>query len=112
MIVGPLNFACVAGCLHQALLVAGQVDYAAVATAYVLANAAALVSHVPGGLGVIESVVIYLFPGAQLIGALLIFRFTYFIAPLALGLVAFAATEAWWRRGKQRQSNRDSKRET
>ncbi|MDB5570194.1 MAG: lysylphosphatidylglycerol synthetase/UPF0104 protein [Hyphomicrobiales bacterium] len=99
-LVGALNFALVAACLHQALAAAAQVDYAAVATAYVIANVAVLVSHVPGGLGVIETVVSYLIPGAPLIGALLVFRFAYFLAPLALGLLTLLATELAWRRMK------------
>ncbi|HEY8579451.1 MAG TPA: lysylphosphatidylglycerol synthase domain-containing protein [Beijerinckiaceae bacterium] len=98
--LGFVNFALVAACLHQALSASAQVGYAAVVSAYVAAQAATLVSHVPGGLGVIETVVAYLIPGGELIGALLVFRFVYFLLPLALGLVAFLVTEAWWRRGK------------
>lgn len=97
LVIGPLNFACVAACLHQALSASAEVDYASVASAYMVAQAAALMSHVPGGLGVIETVVAWLIPGGKLIGALLVFRFVYFLAPLALGLLTFAATEAWWR---------------
>jgi uncharacterized membrane protein YbhN (UPF0104 family) len=97
LVIGPVNFACVAACLHQALSASVQVDYASVASAYMVAQAAALMSHVPGGLGVIETVVTWLIPGGKLIGALLVFRFVYFLAPLALGLLTFAATEAWWR---------------
>ena len=101
LLIGPLNFALVAACLHQAMLTATQIDYASTVTAYVLGNAAALVSHVPGGLGVIESV-IWLAPGAQIIGALVIFRVTYFFTPLVFGVVGFAVTEIWWRRRLRR----------
>ena len=98
LLVGPLNFALVAACLHQAIRTVAEVDYPAVATAYVLANAASLVSHVPGGLGIIESVIVYLVPGANLIAALIIFRAAYFIIPFFFGLVTFAVTELYWRR--------------
>jgi glycosyltransferase 2 family protein len=97
-LIGPLNFACVAACLHQALAGVVDVSYPAVASVYVIANTTALVSHVPGGLGVIESVVMYLLPGADLIGALLVFRFVYFLMPLALGVVTFAVSEIVLRR--------------
>jgi uncharacterized membrane protein YbhN (UPF0104 family) len=93
LIVGPLNFASVAACLHQALSAVTDVGYLAVASAYVIANTTALISHVPGGLGVIESVVMYLLPQADLIGALLVFRFVYFLVPLAMGGLLFLATE-------------------
>ncbi|NBJ10869.1 putative bifunctional lysylphosphatidylglycerol flippase/synthetase [Microvirga arsenatis] len=93
VLVGSINFAFVAACLHQALAAIADVAYLGVASVYVIANATALVSHVPGGLGVIESVVMYLLPQADLIGPLLVFRFVYFLVPLALGGLLFAATE-------------------
>jgi uncharacterized membrane protein YbhN (UPF0104 family) len=98
LVIGPVNFACVAACLHQALVTAGEVPYLAVASVYVIANVTSLISHVPGGLGVIESVVMYLLPGTQVIGALIVFRFVYFLVPLAIGSVLFAITELAVRR--------------
>lgn len=98
VLVGPLNFAFVAACLHQALAAVADVSYLGVASVYVIANTTALVSHVPGGLGVIESVVMYLLPQAELIGALLVFRFVYFLVPLAFGIVIFALSELVLRR--------------
>jgi glycosyltransferase 2 family protein len=98
VVIGPLNFACVAACLHQALASTADAPYLAVASVYVIANVTSLISHVPGGLGVIESVVMFLLPGANLIGALLVFRFVYFLAPLALGSTVFALTEIMFRR--------------
>jgi uncharacterized membrane protein YbhN (UPF0104 family) len=98
VVIGPLNFAFVAACLHQALAAVAEVAYFGVASVYVIANATALVSHVPGGLGVIESVVIYLLPQADLIGPLLVFRFVYFLVPLGLGSVLLAVTELAFRR--------------
>ncbi|HZH12340.1 MAG TPA: lysylphosphatidylglycerol synthase domain-containing protein [Microvirga sp.] len=96
--IGSVNFACVAACLHQALAAVTDVAYAGVASVYVIANTTALISHVPGGLGVIESVVMYLLPGQDLIGPLLVFRFVYFLVPLCVGIVVFLATELIYRR--------------
>jgi glycosyltransferase 2 family protein len=93
VLIGSINFAFVAACLHQALAAVADVAYLGVASVYVIANATALVSHVPGGLGVIESVVMYLLPQSDLIGPLLVFRFVYFLAPLGLGSILFAVTE-------------------
>jgi uncharacterized membrane protein YbhN (UPF0104 family) len=93
VLIGSINFAFVAACLHQALAAVADVAYLGVASVYVIANATALVSHVPGGLGVIESVVMYLLPQSDLIGPLLVFRFVYFLAPLGLGSILFVMTE-------------------
>jgi glycosyltransferase 2 family protein len=98
VLIGSVNFAFVAACLHQTLAAVADVAYLGVASVYVIANATALVSHVPGGLGVIESVVMYLLPQDNLIGPLLVFRFVYFLAPLGLGGVLFAITELVLRR--------------
>ena len=95
--VGAANFACVAGCLHQALSAVAETGYLEVAAVYVIANVTALISHVPGGLGVIESVVAFLMPHADLIGALLVFRFVYFLAPLVVGLTLFGVAELVFR---------------
>ncbi|MCG7391537.1 lysylphosphatidylglycerol synthase domain-containing protein [Microvirga sp. ACRRW] len=98
VIVGSVNFAFVAACLHQALAAVTDVAYVGVASVYVIANTTSLISHVPGGLGVIESVVMYLLPGQDLIGSLLVFRFVYFLIPLCMGIVVFLVTELFYRR--------------
>jgi uncharacterized membrane protein YbhN (UPF0104 family) len=96
-VVGTVNFTLVAACLHQVLAAVAEVSYPAVASAYAIANATALVAHVPGGLGVIESVVLLLLPGAEIFGALVVFRFVYFLVPLAIGGTTFLVSEAVWR---------------
>jgi glycosyltransferase 2 family protein len=103
LVVGPLNFACVAGCLYEALAAVVSVPYLGVASVYVIANLTAMISHVPGGLGVIESVVMFLLPAGNAIGALLVFRFIYFLVPLALGSILFAVAEIVFRwRGERK----------
>jgi glycosyltransferase 2 family protein len=92
-----VNFTLVAACLHQVLAAVAEVSYPAVASAYAIANATALVAHVPGGLGVIEGVVLLLLPGAEIFGALVVFRFVYFLVPLAIGGTTFLVSEAVWR---------------
>jgi hypothetical protein len=98
VVIGPLNFAFVAACLYHALAGLGEVTYLAVAVVYVIAVASALVTHVPGGLGVIETVVLFLLPGGQLIGGLLAFRAIYFLLPLCIGAPLFGITELAMRR--------------
>ena len=98
VIIGPLNFACVAACLHQALAAISDVSYLGVAAAYVIANVTALITHVPGGLGVIESVITFLLPQGDIIGALVVFRFVYYLVPLGIGSLLLASIELARRR--------------
>lgn len=105
IIVGAINFALVAACLQQSVRAFAEVSYPSVATAYVLANAASLISHVPGGLGIIESVIVYLVPGGNLIAALIVFRVTYFFIPFAMGILSFAITELYWRQVNARRES-------
>jgi len=92
-LVGAVNFALVSACLFVLVRTAGDVDYLDVAAIFVLANIATLVTHVPGGIGVIESVVILLLPGEAVVGPVLLFRIVYFLVPLAIGAALLAVTE-------------------
>lgn len=98
---GTLNFALVAACLHQALSAVATVSYPQATAAYLLANAGILVSHVPGGIGVLEAVVTFLLPNADIIAGLLLFRLVYYLVPLALGGATFALTEIMARRSRR-----------
>jgi glycosyltransferase 2 family protein len=98
VIIGPLNFAFVSACLYHALASLADVSYLQVATAYVIGLAGSLLSHVPGGLGVIETVVLFLLAGQQLIGGLVAFRVIYFLIPLCIGAPLFAVAEVFFRR--------------
>jgi glycosyltransferase 2 family protein len=93
VVIGTTNFAMVAACLHQTLSAVQDVSYPTVASVYAIANATAIATHVPGGLGVIEGVVLFLLPGAPVVAALIAFRVIYFFVPLPLGGLAFAISE-------------------
>jgi uncharacterized membrane protein YbhN (UPF0104 family) len=66
---------------------------------YLTALLAGLVSHVPGGLGVFESVMLLLLtpqvPPPIVLGALLAYRGIFHLFPLALAMMAFGAFELW-----------------
>lgn len=102
VIIGPINFAFVAACLHQTLVAIDDVSYLAVATVYVIAVVTALITHVPGGLGVIETVVMFLLPQKEFIGALILFRVIYFFVPLCFGAPLFAISELVFRESGSR----------
>lgn len=93
VVVGIANFSFVCAALHQTLLSVAQIDYAAVYAAYLLANIAALASHAPGGIGVIEVVIIKVLPDVDALGPVLCFRAIYFLIPFAVGATVFLLTE-------------------
>lgn len=117
IIVGTLNFICVSAALYELLAAFTEAGFLDVATAYVTANLGALISHVPGGLGVLEAVMLNVLPvadnvsgfgdpaagnaaatGTAAIGALIAFRVLYFLIPLAIGVPTLLVSEAYYRR--------------
>lgn len=73
-----------------------EVTYRTFLGIYVLAAAASILSHVPGGLGVFEVVIVVMLPDvpkAASMGALVGFRVLYFLLPLALAVAAMALYE-------------------
>lgn len=66
--------------------------------AYSLGIVAAVVTHVPGGLGVFEAVVLAVVPGDRvtLFAALIAYRFVYYLLPLGFGVLLLA-----WHEGAQ-----------
>jgi uncharacterized membrane protein YbhN (UPF0104 family) len=101
VVIGTLNFIFVSACLHQMLAAQGETSFVQTATAFVLANVAILITHVPGGLGVLEATVSHVLPGAASIGALVAFRVIYFVLPLLIGLPILAICEVVFRRHKR-----------
>jgi uncharacterized membrane protein YbhN (UPF0104 family) len=101
VVIGTLNFIFVSACLHQMLAAQGETSFVQTATAFVLANVAILITHVPGGLGVLEATVSHVLPGAASIGALVAFRVIYFVLPLLIGLPILAISEVVFRRHKR-----------
>ncbi len=93
IVVGTLDPLLVSAVLHQMLKASAHIGFLPVAMCYVAANVAAIISHVPGGFGVIEAVILSLVPGANVIGALLAFRAIYYLIPFGIGSLVFGATE-------------------
>lgn len=91
--VGTADVFLVSAVLHQMLAASADIGLFPVAAAYVTANAAGILSHVPGGLGVIEAVILSLVPGANVFGALIAFRVVYYLIPFLIGCVVLGASE-------------------
>ena len=107
--VGTVNFGFVAAALHQLLAAFTDASYLQVATAYVTATIAAMLSHVPGGLGVLEATMLVLLPAGASIGALVAFRVLYYFVPLLIGAPLFLLTEVIARRNGTGQSQPSGK---
>jgi len=74
---------------------------------FMLAQAAGLLSYVPGGLGVFETVILILLSGtaepSALVGSMVAYRLIYYIGPLIVASSLLAAHEVWPRIGRLRQ---------
>ena len=66
---------------------------------FAAASVAAVISHVPGGIGIFETVIIASMPAGtpvdQVAAALLLYRLIYYLLPFALALVVLAGYELW-----------------
>ena len=63
---------------------------------YAAAVIAGIISHVPGGVGVFEAVVLLTVPNVPpeaMLGSLLAYRAIYYLAPLVLGTLLFGGKE-------------------
>ena len=96
LVAGPLELIGAAGIIYCALPVDLNPGFLAVLGIFLASFSAALLSHAPGGLGVLELVFLAgmpQVPRADVLAALLVFRLLYLIIPLALGAVAVVAFE-------------------
>ena len=80
------------------LLPVGDIGFSAFLGIFATATMAGILSHVPGGVGVFETVVLAALPASVPIetaaAALLMFRIIYYIVPFVLALVVLALYEA------------------
>jgi phosphatidylglycerol lysyltransferase len=96
ILVGVVDLAISAAVLWWLLPPGAPMGPIAFAGVYSLAMAAGVVSHVPGGLGVFESVIVlglHGMPPDQVIGALLAWRVVYNLLPLAGAALLFGGQE-------------------
>ena len=90
LIIGPIELMAAAAIIYFALPAAGNPGYFVVLGVFVISFSVALLSHAPGGLGVLE--VVFLaglsdMDPVAVLAALLVFRLLYLIIPLILALV-------------------------
>lgn len=96
MIIGPVELMAAAAIIYFALPEAGNPGYFVMLGVFVISFSAALISHAPGGLGVLE--IVFLaglsdMDPAAVLAALLVFRLFYLIVPLILALFVVVVFE-------------------
>jgi phosphatidylglycerol lysyltransferase len=102
ILVGCSDLLCAAGVLYVLLPVQAAIGFAPFAGLYLIAIAAGVISNVPGGVGVFESVLLLIFravPPDHLLGALLAYRIIYYFGPFAIALALLGGHEIWVHRG-------------
>ena len=79
------------------VLLQGKVDYPTALSVLLVGAIAGVITHIPGGLGVIEAVFIALLshriPEHELLGALLAYRALFYILPLMVGALMYLKVE-------------------
>lgn len=90
LIIGPIELMAAAAIIYFVLPAEGNPGYFIVLGVFVISFSVALLSHAPGGLGVLE--VVFLaglsdMDPAAVLAALLVFRLLYLIIPLMLALI-------------------------
>lgn len=95
--VGALDWVMASVVLYALLPALETVGFGHVLGVFLVAQIVGLLSHVPGGLGVFESLVLLLLqdrlPVADLLGALLAYRLVYYLLPLVLAAITLGAYE-------------------
>ncbi|WP_371930735.1 bifunctional lysylphosphatidylglycerol flippase/synthetase MprF [Paracoccus spongiarum] len=103
LLAGQLLFGigdvCLSALALYVLLPGDLPDFLTFLAIFAAATMAGVVSHVPGGVGVFETVLIAALPAGAPIGsiaaALLLFRLIYYLLPFAIALASLSAFEAW-----------------
>jgi phosphatidylglycerol lysyltransferase len=103
LVVATVDWTLAASALYALLPSGHGIPFLPFVGAFLIAQIAGLVSHLPGGLGVFESLIVVFLepyaPAAPVLGALLAYRAVYYLLPFALGLVSLAVYEARRRPG-------------
>jgi uncharacterized membrane protein YbhN (UPF0104 family) len=91
IIVTALDWGFAASVLYLLLPVSAHFSYIGFFGIYIVALTAGFISNVPGGLGVFETVILYLRPesvsASDMLGGLIAYRLVYFFIPLTVALI-------------------------
>jgi phosphatidylglycerol lysyltransferase len=102
LMVSTIDWAMVAAVLYVLLPAAAHISYWHFVGLFVVAQVIGVSSHVPGGVGVFETIMLLALgasaQGPAIIGSLLVFRAVYYLLPLVIATGTMAAYEALQRR--------------
>lgn len=99
--LGLVDALCGIAVLYVLLPAGFDIAFTSFAAVYVIAIFVGLLSSVPAGLGVFESMLLLMLrdvPPEALLGSVLAYRLIYELVPLAVGIALFTGWEAWNRR--------------
>ena len=100
--IGAIDLAAASAALFILVPGVGIDQWPAFFIGYTLAIIAVFITHVPGGIGVFEAVMLAALPGTgrpELVAALLAYRLTYYVAPLLIAIAIVLVQEgSRWRR--------------
>lgn len=99
--LGALDW-CLAGLILYVLLPHADLHLAYFLGVFLTAQLVGLISHVPGGLGVFDSLILIMFSGEipepVVLGSLLAYRFIYYLLPLIVATISLVGYEVLHRR--------------
>ena len=99
--VSAVDWTLAAGVLYV-LLPPSPATFLNVLAAFLLAQLLGLASHIPGGIGVFEGLIVFalspFLSPSQLVPALVVYRAIYYVLPLSVALVGLVVDEALLRR--------------
>ena len=105
LLAGPLELVCAAAIIYFALPEANHPGFLVVLGVFLASFSLALLSHAPGGLGVLEVTFISAMPEVptvDVLAALIVFRGFYLLLPFALAIVVVVGFElGQWRLRRQ-----------
>ncbi|OEC34274.1 hypothetical protein SAMN05216600_110102 [Pseudomonas cuatrocienegasensis] len=109
LLAGPLELACAAAIIYFALPAEHNPGYLIVLGVFLASFSLALLSHAPGGLGVLEVSFLAALPDvptSSVLAALIVFRGFYLLLPFALSLLVVLGFE-WgqWRTRREERQN-------
>lgn len=96
LVIAPVELIGAAGIIYFALPETGNPGYVVILGIFLASFSAALLSHAPGGIGVLELIFIAALPEmdpADVLAALAIFRLLYLVIPFVLALVVILVFE-------------------
>ncbi len=95
--ISTIDWLLACGVLYALMPSSPGLSFPALLGVYLLAVFVGLVSHVPGGLGVFETVMVVLLrpalPGDEVLASILAYRIVYYLLPMAVAIVLFVGYE-------------------